>query len=112
MTQQELDQLDLELFKVCYPSQMQDNPCVQFDEIMCGSGWSVNRFTKDIRQCFCALIPEMNRREWYLDRLSQCGKAWLAVFVDDTSSRIEEGSSPSEAIAKAADKAIKSTEGK
>ena len=80
----ELKKIDLELFKACYPkckihyAEWDDGH--KYPEFI-PSGKPlrthaidlrpVPQFTKDIGVCFAILIPEMNRRGWFVDDIHQ-----------------------------------------
>ena len=67
------EQIDLELFKVCYPELLR--PVINFGQIRYtnehGHECDLFRFTYDIEVCFSVLIPEMNRRGWFVDDIHQ-----------------------------------------
>ena len=118
-----LDQIDLELFKVCYPkckihyAEWDDGH--KYPEFI-PSGKPlrthaidlrpVPQFTKDIGVCFAILIPEMNRRGWYYtvsyDPSFQCHEA-MFWNEDAQDFKATDDNNVAEAISKAAYAALK-----
>jgi hypothetical protein len=71
MTAEELEQLDLRLFKVCRPRLKHYRPpsesnWLYYSNDIVVDNWTQfgNRFTMSPDMCFAYLIPEMNRRGW------------------------------------------------
>ena len=106
----ELEKIDLELFKACFPQHTNDNPQVYVDEIRCGNGLSINRFTQDERLIFRNLIPELNRRGWYYtvsyDPSFQCHEA-MFWNEDAQDFKATDDNNVAEAVSKAAYAALK-----
>jgi len=73
MTTEELEKIDMELFKLCYPNFAKFRVYEDYFVYDNGEFFPVDlpRFTKSPTACFSVLIPEMNRRDWELIELHQ-----------------------------------------
>ena len=108
----ELEKIDLELFKVCYPELLR--PVINFGQIRYtnehGHECDLFRFTYDIEVCFSVLIPEMNRRGWYYtvsyDPSFQCHEA-MFWNEDAQDFKATDDNNVAEAVSKAAYAALK-----
>lgn len=123
MNTKELEALDLKLFKVCFPTEKQaevwtDTNSVYMDRPpqtrLRSKTRLMHRFTQDIGTCFNYLIPEMNRRGlWVCLSYDPADANYTGLFWDENGNEWKaDNDLPAMAICLAADKAIKSMEGK